>query len=135
ETAGCAVTCVADPSEVLRGRKDERYDLVLLDVVMPEVDGLQLCYTLRQRYGEDLRICMITAATDPESVKRAARYGADGWLTKPIRKEELLAVVGPGEGRLPDPGAQPPPDATPARFPRQVAAPKRPHVLVVDDDR
>src|SRR5438270_531658 len=135
ETAGCAVTCVADPSEVLRGRKDERYDLVLLDVVMPEVDGLQLCYTLRQRYGEDLRICMLTGATDPESVKRAARYGADGWLTKPIRKEELLALVGLGERRLLEPAARPRLATAKVKVTKRAAVPKRPHVLVVDDDR
>ena len=70
-----------------------------------------------------------------QSVKRAARYGADGWLTKPIRKDDLLALLGLGERRPAEPGAQPPPAATPARFPKQVAAPKRPHVLVVDDDR
>jgi len=135
EAAGCTVKCVADPSELLRERSEERYDLVLLDVMMPEVDGLQLCHLLRQQHGDDLRICMITAASDPESVKRAARYGADGWLTKPIRKDDLLALLGLGERRPAEPGAQPPPAATPARFPRQVAAPKRPHVLVVDDDR
>jgi DNA-binding response OmpR family regulator len=102
---------------------------------MPEVDGLQLCYTLRQRYGEDLRICMITAATDPESVKRAARYGADGWLTKPIRKDELLALIGLGERRLPEPPAQPRPAARKVKAPTRAAVSKRPHVLVVDDDR
>ncbi|MFL5312446.1 MAG: response regulator [Myxococcales bacterium] len=134
EAAGCSVTCIADPSEVLRAPPGGGYDLVLLDLVMPEVDGLDLCYLLRQRYGEDLRICMITAATDPEAVKRAARYGADGWLTKPIRKADLLALVGVGERGAPvaDGGAI----AVPAPLtPQPSAAPRRPHVLVVDDDR
>src|SRR5438094_717885 len=101
EAVGCSVTCIADSSEVLRAPPGDGYDLVLLDVVMPEVDGLELCYTLRQQYGEDLRICMITAATDPEAIKRAAQYGADGWLTKPIRKADLLALVGLGERNAP----------------------------------
>src|SRR5207237_1393667 len=63
EAVGCSVTCIADSSEVFRAPPGDGYDLVLLDVVMPEVDGLELCYMLRQHYGEDLRICMITAAT------------------------------------------------------------------------
>ena len=136
EGAGCAVTCVADSTELLRSRFDERYDLVLLDVVMPEVDGLQLCYFLRQQCGDDLRICMITAASDPESIKRAARYGADGWLTKPIRKQELLALVGVGE--LPEPEAEPqskPRAPIPTRPAKRSVATRRPHVLVIDDDR
>ncbi|HEX9605200.1 MAG TPA: response regulator, partial [Myxococcales bacterium] len=97
EAVGCSVTCIADSSEVLRAPPGDGYDLVLLDLLMPDVDGLQLCYLLRQHYGEDLRICMITAANDPEAIKRAAQVGADGWLTKPIRKAELLALVGLGE--------------------------------------
>jgi len=68
EAVGCSVTCIADSSEVFRAPPGDGYDLVLLDVVMPEVDGLELCYMLRQHYGEDLRICMITAATDPEAI-------------------------------------------------------------------
>jgi CheY-like chemotaxis protein len=136
ESAGCSVTCVADSSQLLRVPPGNGYDLVLLDVMMPEVDGLQLCYVLRQHYGDELRICMITAASDPESVKRAARYGADGWLTKPIRKDELLALVGVGkrvvEDRSDRPAERPAPTPLMAR---PVAAVKRPHVLVIDDDR
>jgi CheY-like chemotaxis protein len=134
EAAGCSVTCIADPSEILRAPPGDRYDLVLLDLLMPDVDGLQLCYMLRQHYGEDLRICMITAANDPEAIKRAAQVGADGWLTKPIRKAELLALVGLGE--LGGPQEDRGPIAVPAPFtPRPGKAPRPPHVLVVDDDR
>ena len=134
EAAGCSVTCVADSSEVLRAPPGGAFDLVLLDLMMPEVDGLELCSMLRRHYGDDLRICMITAATDPEAVKRAAQSGADGWLTKPIRKAELLALVGlaKADGAESDRGAI----AVPAPFtPQPGAAPRRPHVLVVDDDR
>ena len=134
EAVGCSVTCIADSSEVFRAPPGDGYDLVLLDVVMPEVDGLELCYMLRQHYGEDLRICMITAATDPEAIKRAAQYGADGWLTKPIRKADLLALVGLGERN--GPSAERGTIAVPAPFtPQPGAAPRRPHVLVIDDDR
>jgi len=133
ESAGCSVTCIADSGEVLRAPPGDGYDLVLLDLVMPEVDGLQLCYLLRQHYGDELRICIITAATDPEAIKRAATYGADGWLTKPIRKSDLLALVGLGERTEPSCG----PVAVPApHAPQQPAkATRTPHVLVVDDDR
>jgi len=137
EAAGCSVTCIADSSEVLRAPRGDGYDLVLLDLLMPDVDGLQLCSLLRKRYGEDLRICMITAANDPEAIKRAAQVGADGWLTKPIRKAELLALVGLGERGGPQKQQKNGrPSAVPAPFTRQPGkAPRPPHVLVVDDDR
>ena len=136
EASGCAVTCVPDPKDLLRHPPGDRYDLVLLDVRMPDVNGLEACYLLRQHYGDDLRICMITAATDPGSVKRAARCGADGWLTKPIRKDALLALIGVGKRSLEERGE--PPGARATMTPllaRPVATTKRPHVLVVDDDR
>jgi DNA-binding response OmpR family regulator len=134
EAVGCSVTCIADSSEVLSTPRGDGYDLVLLDLVMPEVDGLELCFRLRQRYGDDLRICMITSATDPESIKRAAQYGADGWLTKPIRKAELLALVGLGRSGAPR-AASGPIVTPPPLEPQPGPAPRRPHVLVVDDDR
>lgn len=134
EAEGCSVTCVADSSEVLRAPPRGAFDLVLLDLMMPEVDGLELCSRLRRHYGDDVRICMITAATDPEAVKRAAQSGADGWLTKPIRKAELLALV--GLAKAGGPQSERGPIAVPAPFTAQPGgAPRRPHVLVVDDDR
>jgi len=131
EASGCAVTCVSDPKDLLRHPPGDRYDLVLLDVRMPDVNGLEACYLLRQHYGEDLRICMMTAAHDPETVKRAAEMGADGWLTKPIHRVNLLALVGLAKRPAPGRRAATAPVAT-KQVPK--AAAKRPRILVVDDD-
>jgi len=131
EASGCAVTCVSDPKDLLRHPPGDRYDLVLLDVRMPDVNGLEACYLLRQHYGEDLRICMMTAAHDPDTVKRAAQMGADGWLTKPIHRVNLLALVGLAKRPLPARRAAPA-DAVPGPAPK--AAAKRARILVVDDD-
>jgi CheY-like chemotaxis protein len=133
EAVGCSVTCISDSSEVLRAPPGEGYDLVLLDLMMPEVNGLEVCYFLRQHYGEDLRICIITAGGDSESVHRAAEYGADGWLSKPVRRADLLALVGlaPRAGQPTERG----PIAVPAPLAPQRGVARRPHVLVVDDDR
>jgi DNA-binding response OmpR family regulator len=107
---GCEVTVCQDARQLLRKPRLPEYDLALIDVVMPEVDGLQVCLKLREQCGDDLRICMITAAHDPETVRKAELYGADGFLTKPIHLHELLALVGharlfPGSGRA---GGRPP---------------------------
>jgi DNA-binding response OmpR family regulator len=104
---------------------------VLLDVRMPDVNGLEACFILRQHYGEDLRICMMTAAHDPETVKRAAEMGADGWLTKPIHRVNLLALVGLAKRPSLERRAATAPVAT-KQVPK--AAAKRPRILVVDDD-
>ena len=154
---GCEVTCYSDARALLRKPWLPEYDLALIDVVMPEVDGLQVCLKLREQCGDDLRICMITAAHDPETVRKAELYGADGFLTKPIHLHELLALVGrarlfPGAGRpggrLPagavnKPVPVPPPEPLvkgeePSRIitrpPLNAASRRPPHVLVIDDD-
>jgi DNA-binding response OmpR family regulator len=74
---------------------------------------------------------MMTAAHDPDTVKRAAEMGADGWLTKPIHRVNLLALVGLAKRPLPERRAAPPPVGA---KPVPKAAAKRPRVLVVDDD-
>jgi DNA-binding response OmpR family regulator len=139
EGAGCSVTCVSDPKDLLRHPPGGEYDLVLLDVRMPEVDGLAACYLLRQHYGADLPICMMTAAHDPDMVRKAAQLGADGWLTKPIHRVNLLALVGLSK-RHEEPVPLPGPLNTPLGgqinlLPLATPVPaKRPRVLVVDDD-
>jgi DNA-binding response OmpR family regulator len=130
--AGCQVTCVTDPRDINALSRTD-YDVVLLDVVMPEIDGLTVCQALRRSVGDDLRICMISAAHDPESVRKASLYGADGFLSKPIRSQELLALV--GRARL-DPGAPASAASEPTPPPAKAAkARKQKHVLVVDDDK
>jgi DNA-binding response OmpR family regulator len=129
-SAGCDVTTVTDPRSILHIAASD-YDLVLVDVVMPELDGLTVCQALRRRAGDDLRICMMTASHDPESVRAATLSGADGYLTKPIRSQELLALVGrvrlePFRKRA---------DPAEAAAARTAVAKRRPHVLVVDDDQ
>ena len=131
EASGCSVTCVSDPKDLVRHPPGDRYDLVLLDVRMPDVNGLEACYLLRQHYGEDLRICMMTAAHDPDTVKRAAEMGADGWLTKPIHRVNLLALAGLAKRPLPERRAVAAPVVA---KPVSKASAKRRRVLVVDDD-
>jgi DNA-binding response OmpR family regulator len=129
--AGCQVTCVTDPRDINALSRTD-YDVVLLDVVMPEIDGLTVCQALRRSVGDDLRICMISAANDPESVRKASLYGADGFLSKPIRSQELLALV--GRARL-DPGALASAASEPAAPAKVAKARRKRHVLVVDDDK
>jgi DNA-binding response OmpR family regulator len=81
------------PSALLRVGKDGA-DLVLLDVMMPGMDGFEVCSTLRS--NEDYRrlpIVMLTAKTDADAQERGMRAGASDYLTKPVRPDELVARI------------------------------------------
>jgi PleD family two-component response regulator len=75
---------------------DERpsVDLVLLDIVMPEVDGIETCARIRNdpRYG-DIPIIMVTSLEDMDSLSNAFVAGATDYITKPINRIEMVARV------------------------------------------
>lgn len=69
-------------------------DLILLDVMMPEMDGFETCRQLKQSpQTRDIPIIFLTAKTDTEDIVRGLRLGAVDYVTKPFRKEELAARV------------------------------------------
>lgn len=67
-----------------------RFDLVLMDVMLPDISGFDLCQMMKEIRGEDfLPIIMITALNDRKSLHRGLSSGADDFLTKPVNREEL----------------------------------------------
>ncbi len=69
-------------------------DLILLDIMMPELDGLELCRMLRKDpHTREIPVIFITALTDTEDKLRGFRAGGDDYVTKPFAKEEVLARV------------------------------------------
>lgn len=65
--------------------------LVLLDILMPVMDGWQCAHELRTRYGDSLPIVIVTAAEHARA--RATNLGADGVLAKPFEMRDLLEIV------------------------------------------
>ena len=100
--AGYAVTEVTDFADVtgqlLALAPDlallgvERYDLVLLDLNLPEVSGFQICRDLKRRSA--LPVLVLTSRDQLRDEVHALELGADEYLTKPYRKERLLARIG-----------------------------------------
>jgi two-component system OmpR family response regulator len=80
--------------------REDDYDLVLLDVMLPRLDGFATCRRMRER-GETLGILMLTARDDVEDRVRGLDAGADDYLCKPFSLEELLARVRAFERRGP----------------------------------
>ena len=91
---GFAVLVAGDGEEALAKVRAERPDLVLLDVMMPRMNGFDVCQALRA--DPDLsgtRILMLTAKGRDTEVSKGLGLGADGYMTKPFSTKELLAEV------------------------------------------
>ncbi len=71
--------------------KENTYQLVILDVMMPELDGFDMLEKIREEYT--LPILMLTSKSDSTSKVRGLRAGADDYLTKPFEMEELIARI------------------------------------------
>ena len=93
---------VADiaPSPLRLGRDRERADLVLLDVNMPGMNGLEVLKHISDQYP-DVPVIMVTALTDDVAVSAAMRDGAYAWLGKPFDINELGHVVDAALNRRP----------------------------------
>jgi two-component system sensor histidine kinase/response regulator len=72
----------------------EDFDLILLDIMMPKMDGYEVCNKIKEDNAHsEIPIIFLTARTDVESIKKAFEYGALDYISKPFSNDELLARV------------------------------------------
>jgi len=92
--AGYQVEEAGDGAEALRIAQSIEAMMVITDLNMPVMDGLSLIVELRKlpRY-RGVPIVFLTTASDQEKKRQARLAGATGWITKPFKQEQLLAVV------------------------------------------
>ncbi|MBC7455014.1 MAG: EAL domain-containing protein [Massilia sp.] len=84
EKAGYCVGLAINGEDALRQFRASAWDLVMLDVEMPGIDGYQVCAALRAEAGDELTIVMVTGMDDMESIERAYLTGATDFIAKPI---------------------------------------------------
>lgn len=73
--------------------RKENPQLLVLDVVVPKIDGLQLCHMYREKYGYQTPVIMLTALGTTDDIVRGLDAGADDYLVKPFRFVELEARI------------------------------------------
>ena len=82
-------------SEALKKLDQERFDLMILDIVMPEMDGFELCSKIREKSScRDTPIIFLSAKNQEEDQKHGLEVGATLFLSKPISPQRLLALIG-----------------------------------------
>ena len=94
ERAGYVVVTAADGREALEKVEAEKPDLVILDVMMPYMDGFEVLQLLRKNQStRDLPVIMLTAKAQDADVFRGWQSGVDCYLTKPFNPMELISFV------------------------------------------
>src|SRR3990172_10563376 len=92
----------SDGEEALEKARDLKHDLILMDIRMPRMDGLEAARILKQEFPE-MKIVMLTVSSAEEDLFQAIKNGAQGYLSKNLRPEtlfELLDGVSRGEAAL-----------------------------------
>ena len=83
-----------DGESALKVLKEEPIELILLDIMMPNMDGFEICKKIKNnKLTKDIPIIFITAKTDEESIQEAFEVGGVDYITKPFKTKELLARV------------------------------------------
>ncbi|MCD8216857.1 MAG: response regulator transcription factor [Clostridiales bacterium] len=85
------VDCAYDGEEALEMVKNKQYDIILLDIMLPKMNGLEVCQTIRE--FSDVPIIMLTAKGDDMDKILGLEYGADDYITKPFNILEVKARI------------------------------------------
>lgn len=92
--AGYEVTEAIDGLDALEKLNDGPVDMVVTDLNMPNMDGVELIRNLRRQPGNRfLPIVMLTTESQQHIKEEGKKAGASGWIVKPFRPEQLLAIV------------------------------------------
>lgn len=89
EQDGMAVDCAYDGEEALKLARENVYDIILLDVMLPKHDGFEVCQRIRE--FSDVPVIMLTARDDDMNKILGLEYGADDYITKPFNILEVKA--------------------------------------------
>jgi DNA-binding response OmpR family regulator len=91
---GYKIALALNAKEALTILENHSIDLVLLDIMMPEIDGLEVCRMMKEKEKtKDIPVIFLTAKTETEYIVKAFKYGGVDYISKPFRKEELFARV------------------------------------------
>jgi len=103
ERLGYRADVAGNGLEVLAALERQPYDLVMMDIQMPEMDGLQATRQIRRRWGSDhqVKIIAMTAYAYQTDLDRCLEAGMNGYITKPIRLEALVEVLRKVQGQVP----------------------------------
>ena len=93
QTEGFQTDPAFSGKEAIEKVKDNDYDLILLDIMMEDINGLEVGRIIKKELEKDVPICIITASSDFSYALKAFDLGIEGYIVKPFDISELLAKV------------------------------------------
>ncbi len=91
---GHAVVTCENPEQALLRMDKQKFDLIFLDIMMPKMDGLELCRLIRQgELNRAAKIVIFSAKSDAELVRLAKNFGADFYLAKPAQVAKIHEIT------------------------------------------
>jgi DNA-binding response OmpR family regulator len=93
EEEGFIVDIAYDGSIGLNLACNKEYDIIVLDVILPNINGLEICRKIRERHGYSVPVMMLTALGASDDIINGLNTGADDYLVKPFKFKELLARI------------------------------------------
>lgn len=91
KTEGFAITHASTQSQAMALLEENKFDLALVDISLPDGNGFAVCTQIRQE--QDIPVIFLTASGDEASVVTGLNIGADDYITKPFRSRELIARI------------------------------------------
>jgi CheY-like chemotaxis protein len=97
---GYEVHAFSSGTEALKKLDEDGFDLLMMDVIMPEMDGFELCRRVRQKEKyKEVPIVFLTAKSRDEDRAKGLEVGANLFLSKPISPDKLIEIVGSALGQ------------------------------------
>ena len=97
EKEGYAVIIAVDGEEAVKKAKEELPHLIVLDIMLPKINGFEVCKRLKANVQtREIRIIMLTAKGDEKDKRLAEKLGVNGYITKPFNIDTLLSEIRKG---------------------------------------
>lgn len=91
--AGYEVDSAEDGIEALEHFRDQQPDVVLLDIMLPRMDGYEVCDKIRHEFQSDVPVIMLSSLDSPLDMERSRNAGATDHVPKPFDKDQLLEII------------------------------------------
>jgi len=100
--AGYEVTLAEDGIDALERFREQTPDLVLLDIMLPRLDGYEVCARIRRQFQSNVPVIMLSSLDSPLDMERSREVGATDHIAKPFDKDHLLEVIANYAGSVPE---------------------------------